>query len=81
MFRIRQAIENGLGCGLLVAAAAGVVAWNTREKCLNGVGILPAWGVECPSPKTLVVAIVALSLVVGVRATLQAMRRRDDASE
>ena len=81
MFRIQQAIENGLGCGLFVAAVAGVVAWNTREKCLDGVGLLPAWGVACPSSKTLVIVVVVLSLVAGVGATLQAMRRRDDASE
>jgi len=81
MSSVWQIVGKASGFALVIAMLAGVIAWNTREKCLGGVGLLPAWGVACPSPKTLVVVVVALSLVAGVGATLQAMRRRDDASE
>ena len=79
MSRIRRTVENALGYALFVAAAFGVIAWNTREKCLSGIGLLPDLGFACPSPVTLVVAVAILSMAVFVGATMRALRKSHDA--
>jgi len=81
MSRVRLTVQTALGYALVVAIAVGVVAWNTREKCLAGVGLLSQFSSGCPSPKTLVVAVAILSAAVFVWAALRAMRNSHDVAE
>jgi hypothetical protein len=78
MSRVRRTVESALGYALFVAAAAGVIAWNTREKCLAGIGVLPDIGLACPRTKTLVVAVAILSIVIFVVAVVRSSRKNRD---
>ena len=75
MSRVGQAFGKAFGYSLFVAAIVSVVAWNTREKCLAGTGLLSDFGYGCPTPVELGVAIALLAASVFGVAGLRGLRK------
>jgi ABC-type Fe3+ transport system permease subunit len=66
MSKIWRTIESSLAYAVFATVLIGVLAWNWREKCLVGTGLLSEFGFGCPSIPTLVFATVALVLTAFV---------------
>ena len=71
MPKIRRDLGKAVGYPLFASAAFGVLAWNTREKCLAGTGLLSDLGFTCPSTAALALAIAILAVAVIVVTQLQ----------